>query len=157
MESHSYISFALSFIKSSGPFGQVGSPNLFYWLSVAYLPGSHINDGKVLIISRDRVRGLWREHTQQVSFEQARRVTELLRKLGIPERSPDVEGVVDTSDSWSHISFQVRMEERHSSLEISMQSSGFEGRDAELLRELFRYLFSIAGYDNYDLSIWGAA
>ncbi len=38
-----------------------------------------------------------------------------------------------------------------------MQASGFEGRDAELLRELFRYLFSIAGYDTDDWSICGAA
>ncbi len=157
MEPHSYVSFALSFIKSSGPLGRVGSPSLFYWLSAACLPGSVIDDGRVLILSRDRVGGLWREHTREVSFEQSRRVAELLRGLGIPEHSPDVEGVVDTSDGWSHISFQVRMEERHSSLEIPMQASGFEGRDAELLRELFRYLFSIAGYDTDDWSICGAA
>jgi hypothetical protein len=33
------------------------------------------------------------------------------------------------------------------SLEIGMHSSGFDGKDAETLRALFRHLFALAGYE----------
>jgi hypothetical protein len=157
MKSHSYILFTISLIESSGLLGQVGSPNLFYWLSVAHVPGAGINDGKASIISRDISGGKWREHAQKVSVEQSNRVIELLEGLGFPDRLPVVKGVVDTSEGWSHISFQIGYEQRHSHLEIAMQCSGFEDKDAVQLRELFRYLFSLADYEEYSWSIYGTA
>ena len=154
MDSHTYISFTLSLIESSGLFGRIGSPNLFCWVSAAHLPSSPFDDGKIVILCRDSSTGTWREYATALSIEQSRKVIELLNALGLPSQTPDVEGVVDTSDGWSHISFETRIEGQHSHFEISMYSSGFGGSDAAQLRELFHYLFNLAGYEEYDLSIY---
>ena len=156
MDSHTYLSFTLSLIESSGPFGRVGSPHLFCWASASHLPASPLDDGHILILSLDSATGTWREYASGLSIEQSRRVIDLLNRLGMPGQTPDVEGVVDTSDGWSHISFETHLEGQHTHLDISMHSSGFGGNDAAQLRGLFRYLFSLAGYEGYSLSIYGA-
>lgn len=154
MDSQTYISYTLSLIESSDIFGRVGSPNLFCWARALHLPAVRIDDAYVLVLSRDWA-GAWREYGKTVSLEQSRKVIELLNALGMPGQSPDVEGVIDTSDGWSHISFETRLDERHSNLDISMHSSGFGGSDAAKLRELFRYLFDLAGYEGYNATIYG--
>lgn len=157
MDSQTYISFTLSLVESSDLFGRVGSPNLFCWASAAHLPASPIDDGHILILSRDSVSGVWHEYAKAFSIEQSLKVIELLNGIGLLSRIPDVVGIVDTSDGWSHISFEIQIEGQHSHLEISMHSSGFGGSDGSQLRGLFRYLFSLAGYEGYSLSIYGDA
>jgi hypothetical protein len=152
MDSHPYISFTLSLIESSGPFGRVGSPKLFCWASAAPFPSGSPDNGRVVVLSRDSSTGDWREYAGTLSVEQSRKIIELLDALGLPGRTPDVEGVFDTSDYWSHISFEVRVEGRHTNLEIMMHASGFEGRDAARLNGLFLYLFNLAGYEGYGWS-----
>ena len=146
------ISFTLSLIASSGPFGRVGSPNLFCWASAAPFPSGPLDNGRVVVLSRDSSTGDWREYARALSVEQSRKIIELLDALGLPGRTPDVEGVFDTSDYWSHISFEIMVEGRHSNLEIMMHASGFEGRDAARLNGLFLYLFDLAGYEAYGWS-----
>ena len=152
MDSHTFISFTLSLIASSGPFGRVGSPNLFCWASAAPFPSGPLDNGRVVVLSRDSSTGDWREYARALSVEQSRKIIELLDALGLPGRTPDVEGVFDTSDYWSHISFEIMVEGRHSNLEIMMHASGFEGRDAARLNGLFLYLFDLAGYEAYGWS-----
>jgi hypothetical protein len=154
MDSHTYISFTLSLIESSGPFGRVGSPNLFCWASAAHLPSGPPDNGRIVVLSRDSSTGDWREYARPLSVEQSLKISELLNAIGLPGRTPDVEGVVDTSDSWSHISFETRVEGGHTNLEIKMHSSGFEGSDAARLNGLFLYLFNLAGYEGYGRSFY---
>lgn len=148
-------SFTLSLIESSGLFGQAGRPNLFCWASAFHFPAAALGDGRILVLSRDPAADAWREYAGALSAEQSRTIMELLKALGLPGRTPDVEGVVDTSDGWSHISFQTGVEGRHSHLDISMHSSGFDGGDAARLRSLFRLLFDLAGYQGYNQSAYG--
>lgn len=151
---HTHISFTLSLIESSGPFGRVGSPNLFCWASAAHLPSGPLDNGRVVVLRRDSSTGAWREYAGALSIEQSRKIVDLLNALGLPGRTPDVEGVVDTSDSWSHISFETRIEGQHTNLEIMMHSSGFEGDDAARLNGLFLYLFNLAGYEGSGRSFY---
>jgi hypothetical protein len=155
VESAKHIAFQLTLVQSAGPLFQVGSPQLFLWLNVAHGPGTPIDDGKVFVICYDEAARAWREHTRSMAVEQSREVIERLKKLGFPVRRPDVEGVVDTSGGWSHLSFQGRIDESNFVFNIGMESSGFRGRDAEQLRELFRCLFRLAGYAGYDPTIYG--
>lgn len=152
MDSHTYISFTLSLIVSSGPFGRVGSPNLFCWVSAAPFPSAPLDNGRVVVLSRDSSTRAWREYASALSVEQSRKIIELLNALGLPGRTPDVEGVFDTSDFWSHISCEIGIEGRHTNLQIMMHASGFEGRDAARLNGLFLYLFNLAGYEGYGWS-----
>ena len=156
MEPEAPISLTLSLTESSGLFGRVGAPTLFFWLSAAHLPGGLIDDGNVLVLSRD-LTGVWREHPQRLSAGQSLEVLERLEKLGLPERAPEAEEVLDTSEAWSHISFLARIGSRHARVDIPMHSSGFEGRDSEPLKELFRCLFGLAGYRGYSTTIYGLA
>ena len=157
MDSHTYISFTLSLIASSGPFGRVGSPNLFCWASAAPFPSGPLDNGRIVVLSRESTTRAWREYANALSVEQSRKIIELLDALGLPGRTPDVEGVLDTSEYWSHISFEIRVEGRHSNLQIMMHASGFEGRDAERLNGLFLYLFNLAGYEGDGWSLNGDA
>ena len=152
MDSRTYTSFTLSLIESSGPFGRVGSPNLFCWASAAPFPSGPLDNGRIVVLSRDSSTGAWREYAGALSREQSRKIIELLNALGLPGRTPDVQGVVDTSDSWSHISFETLIDGRQASLQIMMHSSGFEGSDAARLNGLFLYLFNLAGYEGYGWS-----
>jgi hypothetical protein len=152
MDSRTYISFTLSLIESSGPFGRVGSPNLFCWASAAPFPSGPLDNGRVVVLSRDSSTGAWREYAKALSCEESRKIIEQLNALGLPGRTPDVEGVVDTSDSWSHISFETLIDGRQTSLQIMMHSSGFEGGDAARLNGLFLYLFNLAGYERHGWS-----
>jgi hypothetical protein len=157
MDSHTYVSFTLSLVESSGPFGRVGSPNLFCWASAAHFPSGPPDNGRIVVLSRDSSTRAWREYAGALSVEQSLEVIERLNALGLPGRTPDVEGVVDTSDSWSHISFETRVEGRHTNLEIMMHSSGFEGGDAARLNGLFLYLFKLAGYEGYGWSFYSGS
>ncbi len=152
MDSHTYISFTLSLIESSGPFGRVGSPNLFCWASAAPFPSGPLDNGRIVVLCRDSSTRAWREYARALSVEQSRKIIELLDALGLPDRTPNVEGVVNTSDSWSHISFEIQIEGRHTNLQIMMHSSGIEGRDAARLNGLFLHLFNLAGYAGYGWS-----
>jgi hypothetical protein len=150
------ISLTLSLIESSGLFGRVGAPTLFCWVSAVHLPGGLIDDGNALVLSHD-ITGAWHEHSQRLSAGQSLEVIERLEKLGLPERAPEAEEVLDTSEAWFHISFLVRIGSCHARVDIPMHSSGFEGRDAEPLKELFRCLFGLAGYRGYSTTVYGSA
>jgi hypothetical protein len=120
------------------------------------LPGGLIDDANALVLSRD-LTGMWREHSRRLSAGQSLEVVERLEKLGLPERAPETEEVLDTSEAWFHISFLVRVGSRHARVDIPMHSSSFRGRDAEPLKELFRCLFGLAGYGGYSTTIYGPA
>jgi len=119
------------------------------------LPSGAIDNGRIVILCRDSSAGAWREYARALSVEQSLEIIERLNALGLPGRTPDVEGIVDTSDSWSHISFEIRVEGRHTNLEIMMHASGFEGGDAARLNGLFLYLFNLAGYEGHGRSFYG--
>jgi hypothetical protein len=120
-----------------------------------HLPGTHLDDGKVSVVARDHATQAWREYTRQTTLDEARGVLAQLEALGIPGRRPEVEGVVDTSDGWTNLFFRVKVEKEAMTLDIGMQSSGFDGPDAERLRTLFRALFALAGFEAYCPIVYG--
>ena len=157
MDPQTHTSFTLSLIESAGPFGRVGRPRLICWASAFHVPAGVIDDGRILVLSRDPATDAWREYVGALSAAQSRTIVEMLHALGLPDRSPDVEGIVDTSDGWSQISFHTVIEGRDSHLEVTMHSSGFGGDDATRLRGLFRHLFDLAGCKVYDQLAYGGA
>ena len=155
MAARPYIDLEMSFSETCGPFGKAGWPRLYCWLKSVHLPGSKIDDAMISVVARVRATVSWQEHSRRLTLEQTQAILESLDKLGIPEKAVQVEGVVDTSDGWSNICFQVKDGERNFALDIPMQSSGFDGNDAEELRQLFRQLFKCAGYPDYCPVIYG--
>lgn len=108
-----------------------------------------------MIIHHDQIRGGWNEYSREVTIEQSQAIIERVKRLGFPDRLPAVEGKDDTGNHWTHLSLQIGINEQRSLMGVSMESSGFEGRDADPLRELFRHLFGIAGFAEFDPVVYG--
>jgi hypothetical protein len=150
-----YLVMEVTLLESGGPFGTVGEPRMFCRYRAVHLPGTHFDDGKVSVVVRDHATQSWREYVRQTTFEDARGVMAQLQALGILGRTPDAKGVVDTSDGWTNLFFRVQTEKESMALDIAMQSSGFDGADAEGLRTLFRDLFALAGFEAYCPVVYG--
>jgi hypothetical protein len=156
MPGYPYIAVELTLVESGGPHHRAGRPSMLCRFKAAFLPGTNINDGQVCVVVPDQAARSWKEYAQPVTFEQAREVVRRLDALGIPGRTPEVQGVVDTSNGWTHLLFCARGEQHTTTLDIDMESSGFEGEDAERLRALFRQLFALAGYGGFCPAVYGS-
>jgi hypothetical protein len=150
-----YLVIEVTLLESGGPFESVGEPRMFCRYSAAHLSGTRLDDGKVSVVVRDHTTQAWREYVRKTTFDDARGVIARLKALGIPGRTPKAEGVVDTSDGWTNLSFRVKAEKDAMAFDIGMQSSGFDGADAEKLRVLFRELFALAGFEAYSPVVYG--
>jgi hypothetical protein len=142
-----YIFIEVTLLESVGPIGTVGKLRMICRYKACHVPGTHLDDGQVSVVVHDHATQSWREYTRQTTYAEARGIVAQLKALGIPGRTPEVEGVIDSSDSWAHLFFRVLGEQDSMALDINMQSSGFNGADAEGLRTLFRQLFALAGYE----------
>lgn len=145
----------LTLLETVGPFFRIGFPRLLCWFQAIYLPSLQCDEGKVVVVVHEGQTTTWRELSRPVTRNQSLDVLGRLKALGLPGRLPEVEGVVDTSDSWSHLVLRGRVEEESFVVEINMHSSGFQGPDAETVRNLCRELFHLAGYSQYSSAIYG--
>jgi hypothetical protein len=105
-----YVVIEVTLLESGGPVGTVGEPRMFCRYSAAHLPGTHLDDGEVSVVVRDSATQSWREYVRQTTLDDARGVIAQLEALGIPGRTPEAEGVVDTSDGWTSLSLRVKAE-----------------------------------------------
>ena len=92
----------------------------------------------------------WEERVRPVNETQLHRLLDMLPGIGFPQQFPRVRGVVDTSIAHRAICMVARLNDQSWSFEVSMQSSGFDGADADSVRALCRELFALAEYDEYD-------
>jgi hypothetical protein len=145
----------VTLLESGGPFGTVGEPRMFCRYSAAHLPGTPLDDGRASVVVRDGATRSWREYARRTSAEEARGVVARLKALGVPGRTPEADGVVDTSDGWTNLCLRVKTDHAAAVFDIGMQSSGFGGVDAERLRALFRRMFALAGFEAYCPVVYG--
>jgi len=145
----------LSLVQSSGLWFKPGMPILYCWFHAVHVQDTPDEVGRVLVVRRDQATGTWREFTRPVTISQSREILSRLEDLGLPGRAPNVEGVPDTSDGWARVVFWVRTHDGARCMVIDMESSGFEGGDAEPLRRLYRRLFELAGFSDFWPSIYG--
>jgi hypothetical protein len=155
MASSEPITLELSLVESSGPWFKPGSATLYCWFHAVHIPGTPHDEGKASVLSFDRRARTWQEFTRPVTIDQSREILAGLEAVGLPGSTPDAEGVVDTSDGWHRVVFWVWTKGGARCLNIDMHSSGFEGRDAEALRELFRRLFALAGFSEFSPAVYG--
>jgi hypothetical protein len=149
-----YSVFELSWSEYGGPFESAGSPRLFGWVRALLLPAVSITDARACVLALSS-SGAWVEYSRTVSPEDAWALGDLLARLGLPDRAPRVDGVVDTSDGWSALHVSVSVGERMLSFAVHTESSGFAGSDADALRAVFRRVFALAGFAGYDASLYG--
>lgn len=139
----------------SGHFKTAGSPNLFGWVQAIFIQSIGIADGRVSIIARLGASHTWAEFSQPVGQAEATALAQALVELGLPERAPQIDAVADTSDMWFALRVSVTVGEHVQTFAIHTESSGFSGPDAERLRAVFRRIFGMAGYVDYDPVLYG--
>lgn len=74
-----------------------------------------------------------------------RRLCRLAEDMGILERDPRVEAVVDTSDSAVAVLLDLAHEKGARRIELGLMSSGYEGPDAAAMKAFFAALLGLAG------------
>jgi hypothetical protein len=150
-----YTVFELAWSQTSGPFGSVGAPRLFGWVRALVLPAAAMSEARACILARSDTSETWVEYSRPVAAADASALGAALARLGLPGRAPNVEGVVDTSDGWATLRVSVSFGDGSQAFEIYTESSGFAGPDAEALRSMFRHVFALAGFVDYDWSLYG--
>lgn len=156
MEESRPICMEVTLIESCGSHGHAGCPLLYCRYCARHFSDTS-GDGQITLVARDRATNAWREHGRPTTFDDASDVLIALEALGIPRRKPALKGRLDTSDSWTSILFHVRSEQGQVAFDIHMESSGFEGADAEPFRCLCRRLFAMAGFESYHSVVYGSA
>lgn len=144
----------IEWFEARGPFKKVGQPRLFAWLRGVFA-GSWIADGHAAVVAWDYSSSRWMETSGAVRLADAGQLVTALAVVGLPERAPRVEGVNDTSDGWAALQARVGVGEDERAFKIAAQSSGFEGPDAEQLQAIFRAVFHLAGYVDFDPVLYG--
>tara|TARA_R110002072_G_scaffold25443_7_gene85275 strand:+ start:10985 stop:11815 length:831 start_codon:yes stop_codon:yes gene_type:complete len=149
-------SLELTIQESSGWLGRVGHQTMVGRFCMLHAPGSTLDDAVVAFVAKDAQTSHWSSHERSLTSEQALEVASLVDAIGMPARTPDVSGVFDTSDGWVNLLFRVKKDQLTNSFEIGMQSSGFEGADADALRNLLRTLCSLSGYQGMHRFVVGS-
>lgn len=144
----------IDWTEAVGAHGSVGSPYLFGWLRAAYVRPGLISDGRIVVLARKSQPANWEEYHGPVSLPDADTLVSALAVLGIPERVPLVEMVLDSSDTWFTSSVRMVVGEQTQAFTIQTQNSGFGGHDADGLRAVFQRILDLSGY-GYQQSMFG--
>lgn len=145
----------IDWTESVGAQGSVGSPYLFGWLRAAYVRPGLISDGRVVVLARESQSANWEQYQGHVSLPDADTLVSALAVLGIPERGPRVEMILDSSDTWVTSSVRIVVGDQTQAFTIQMQSSGFGGQEADGLRAVFQRILDLSGY-GYQQSMFGS-
>jgi hypothetical protein len=155
MSDPSYTVFELTLVETGGPLPGPGVPALVCHVGAFHLTPGPVDDGRVTVLARSRPGPGWREFGRRTTRDESRAILDRLDRLGLPDRRPTVTGAFDTSDTWAHLHLAVRLWDKTAVVEVPCQSTGFEGPDADALRELVREVFALAGYDEYSAVLYG--
>jgi hypothetical protein len=136
----------IDWTESVGPQTSVGSPYLFGWLRACYMEPGFINDGRVTVLVREPQSTNWVQHQGVVTKSEAENLAVAFALLGIAERAPRVEMVLDSSDTWFTSILRVFVSGHTQTFTIQTQSSGFQGPEADGLRSIFQRILDLSGY-----------
>ena len=136
----------IDWTEAVGTHGSVGWPYLFGWLRAAYVQPGLISDGRVVVLAKQSQSASWEQFHGPVTLPDADTLVSTLAVLGIPEREPAVEMVLDSSDTWFTSSVRMVVGDQAQSFTIQTQSSGFGGQEADGLRAVFRRILDLSGY-----------
>ena len=105
-----------------------------------------IADGRVVVVARGGHSADWTQYESLVSEPEAVTLICMLGGLGIPDRSPRIESIVDSSDTLHTCMVRIVVEQQVQTFTVQSQCSGFRGEDALGLRDVFQRILGLAGY-----------
>src|ERR1044072_7806713 len=116
----------IDWTEAVGPQTSVGSPYLFGWLRACYMEPGFIADGRVVVLARESQSADWAQFQGPVTRPHADTLVSAFALLGIPERAPRIESVLDSSDIWFTSIMRVVIYNQVQTFTIQTQSSGFQ-------------------------------
>lgn len=138
----------IDWTEAVGTHGSVGSPYLFGWLRASYVQPGLISDGRVVVLADKGQAAGWEQYRGNVTLPDADTLVSALAVLGIPGRAPRIEMVLDSSDTWFTCSVRVAVWDQAQTFTIQTQCSGFQGHEAEGIREIFRRILALSGFES---------
>jgi len=141
-------SFEIEVFESEGPLN-----NLIKMAPVLFCRVTGAIETSIVIISYDSQQKRWNEFRREVSYDHSQEIIARLKRLGIPERLPEVTGVHQTAPFRIQLSLKITFDDRRFYLDLSA-AEGIEGKDAGKLRELFQYLFKLADFPGGSILIY---
>lgn len=129
---------------TGGSFNVVGRLRLFCWLKAIRNPGFEPR-GRRVVVQPSEPGGQLEPREQEFEPGRVEGLVKALQDLGFPERPLQVEPVFDTSDVWEHVVLRVTLNDATAEVNLGLLASGFDGEDAEGLREVFRRLLDVVG------------
>jgi hypothetical protein len=136
----------IDWTEAVGPQTSVGSPYLFGWLRACYMEPGFIADGRVVVLARESQSADWAQYQGPVTQPDADTLVSAFALLGVPERAPRVESVLDSSDTWFTSSVRVAVFDQIQTFTVQTQCSGFQGHEADGLRAVFQRILDLSGY-----------
>ena len=141
--------FEIEVVESTGRLGKSGYPILLCRTDGFMQEAS----AGIVILAYDYTEKKWGEYRHTIAPDAAKEIVERLKLLGIPERLPMVEGIHLTAPVWINLSLKIKFNNQRFYLDL-WAAEGIKGKDAENLRELFKYLFNLAGYSGSSAVIY---
>lgn len=136
----------IDWTEAVGPQTSVGSPYLFGWLRACYMEPGFIAEGRVVILARESQTADWTQYQGVVSQPDADTLVSAFALLGVPERAPRVESVLDSSDIWFTSIVRVVINGQLQTFTIQTQGGRFQGQEADGLRAIFQRILDLSGY-----------
>ena len=136
----------IDWTEAVGPRTSVGSPYLFGWLRACYMEPGFIADGRVVVLARESQTAEWTQYKGPVPQSDADTLVSAFALLGIPERAPKVESILDSSDTWFTSIILAAVNGQTQTFTIQTQTEGFKGDGADGLRAVFQRVLDLSGY-----------
>lgn len=131
----------VSLLETGGAMPGVGRLLRYCRFAAAHVPAAGIFDAEVAVLVAAGDDGVARSTSCVLDAAAARELVAVIDESGFAAQVPDVRERPDTSSHWRRIVLDVQLDDRATHLDLLMQSSGFEGPDADGLRTLLTRLF----------------
>lgn len=115
------------------------SPNKF--IRVA---GNSDGIGQLVLAIYDLAWKRWEDYRHDLTSQEVIELVGRIKGLGIPERLPEIEGVPDKYEIFTHYSLKIKYNYQRFYLEITAPNNRFIGQDANNLNDLLEYIVSIS-------------
>lgn len=165
MNSADFAFFHLTLVHTEAAFLDLGQPPLLLLAAHgAILPEGMGRAGApsgALLCALRSFEGPTLTRTAPLSRDEVGRIALALRDLGLPEQAPQLDGVVDTSDSscTTHLAGGCSDAAGHSrpfQVTLTQMASGYRGPSAPAFAALARVLLTLGAVPEGDASVWQA-
>ncbi len=142
-----YLQVEVQVVITSGMNFRVGSPRLMYWLNAVQMPGMDDIPVHITTVVRSAPNVPMVSEDFEIDFPRISPLLDVFARCNYPGRPLTIDGVNDSTNTWSRLFLRVKLNEAESNLDVAVQSSGIDGGDTSVLRLILRELFELGNIE----------